>query len=345
MSEAKNISTKNNKAENVNYNRKSVDSIKRFIILFLLVMFILPMLFCVYLMIRMGKLEDKIDTLTALISDRQTTVEELEDTYKAEQEEALEYLDMEAYDDIEIDASYNELLADTSEASGSSISMNGKKVYLTFDDGPGENTGIILDTLKKYNVKATFFVCYNDDASTWHYYNRIVDEGHCIAMHSYSHVYDEIYADKEAFINDVSMIHEFIYDQTGVDCKYYRFPGGSSNTVTNVDIQTLIGYLEGEDITYYDWNALSGDASYEALSPEELNSNILKYVHSNAGDSMVLMHDLTDIPETAYALEQLIITLKEEGYELCPIDESTVPVQHVKYIGDLGYDSGINTAD
>ena len=188
-----------------------------------------------------------------------------------------------------------------------------------------------MDILKEKNVKATFFVVYNPDENTWHDYKRIIDEGHTLGMHSYTHIYDEIYASKEAFMSDVSKLHTFLYEQTGIDCQYYRFPGGSSNTVSDVDIQVLISYLNNNGITYFDWNALSGDALTNSMTPEELNETILQYVRTNEGDSIVLMHDLSTNHATVDSIADLVDTLRAEGYELCPIDETTVPVQHVKY--------------
>lgn len=109
-----------------------------------------------------------------------------------------------------------------------------RKVYLTFDDGPSGNTGEILDILAEYDVKATFFVVGKEEEKYQPLYKRIVEEGHTLAMHSYSHKYDEIYQSKESFAADLSKLQEFLYDTTGVWCRYCRFPGGSSNTVSRV---------------------------------------------------------------------------------------------------------------
>ena len=67
-----------------------------------------------------------------------------------------------------------------------------KTVYLTFDDGPSRNTDKILDILKEYDVKATFFVVGKTDEHSVRAYQRIVEEGHTLAMHSYSHKYEEV---------------------------------------------------------------------------------------------------------------------------------------------------------
>lgn len=327
------------------YNRKNVDSIKKGIVIALTIICAIPVIFCLYLSFKMNMLENRIEALSVKISDRITERQ----TEESKDSEELAQLDAQAYEDlgtstavqnhtlmVEDDSETTES-GDTQESSDTDddydVESNGKKVYLTFDDGPSIYTDEILDILAEKNVKATFFCVYNEDESVWPCYSRIVGEGHTLGMHSYSHVYDTVYASEDSFIDDVTKIHDFLYEQTGVDCKYYRFPGGSSNTVSDVDIQTLMGYLYNEGITYYDWNALSGDAVDASLTPEELNNNIMGYVRSNSGDSMVLMHDLKNGHATVEALPELIDTLKAEGYEICAIDDSTTPVQHVRYKG------------
>ncbi len=196
-----------------------------------------------------------------------------------------------------------------------------KRAYLTFDDGPSENTDAILDILAENNVKATFFVIGKGE-EYYDTYRRIVDEGHTLGLHSYSHVYSEIYASEEDFINDIENLRNLLYDVTGVNSKYYRFPGGSTNTVTSVPIESLIEYLDEVEITYFDWNALSGDAVTEGLSPEQLVKNILKDA-LKYDDTVILMHDLDSCDETLESLQLLIDRLTEEGYEILPIDENT----------------------
>ncbi|MBO4461285.1 MAG: polysaccharide deacetylase family protein, partial [Lachnospiraceae bacterium] len=109
------------------------------------------------------------------------------------------------------------------------VDPNAKKVYLTFDDGPSHNTELILDILKEYNVKATFFVIGRNDEYSKSLYKRIVDEGHTIALHSYTHRYSSIYASLDAYKEDLQKISDLVYDATGVRSKFIRFPGGSSN--------------------------------------------------------------------------------------------------------------------
>lgn len=329
---------KNFESENLtenDYNRKNVEAIKKFIITALLMMFVVPILFSIYLVVRVNNIDERIENLIMDMRKDYAFVATDSDAERLVKSD----LDNDALDDIEKSDKYDNELLSNSFASEEGIAnvpdtpaiSNGKKVYLTFDDGPNKYTDELLDILKEKNVKATFFVVYNPDENTWHDYKRIIDEGHTLGMHSYTHIYDEIYASKEAFMSDVSKLHTFLYEQTGIDCQYYRFPGGSSNTVSDVDIQVLISYLNNNGITYFDWNALSGDALTNSMSPEELNETILQYVRTNEGDSIVLMHDLSTNHATVDSIADLVDTLRAEGYELCPIDETTVPIQHVKY--------------
>ncbi|MGN0243194.1 MAG: polysaccharide deacetylase family protein [Lachnospiraceae bacterium] len=204
-----------------------------------------------------------------------------------------------------------------------------KRAYLTFDDGPSLNTGELLDVLKENGVKATFFVIGKTDACSKQYYKRIVEEGHTLGMHAYRHDYDKIYASKEAWIKDLEELHQLLLDITGVDVKYYRFPGGSSNSVSKVPVKELISYLNQHDIRYYDWNALNEDAVTYGVSPAELNKKIVKDT-ANLNTAMILMHDLNTSHNTIEALPDLIRQLKEQGFELLPIDENTPLIQHVR---------------
>lgn len=228
--------------------------------------------------------------------------------------------------------------AGTAEQTGSEtvteeVPLNGKKVYLTFDDGPSAYTDEILDILKDKNVKATFFVVGKEE-EMYPEYKRIVDEGHSIGIHSYSHVYDVVYKSVDSFKNDVEKMHDLIYDVTGYDAWLYRFPGGSSNSVSDINIQDCMRYLDDNGYVYFDWNAQNGDAVSYYISPEQLNSNVMSFVRYNSGDTVVLMHDLGSHHNTVEALPVLIDTLKSEGYEILPITKDTAPVRHVQYEGD-----------
>ncbi len=225
----------------------------------------------------------------------------------------------------------DEFRRDASDADGTvSDTEDGiRKVYLTFDDGPSSNTGKILDILAEYDVKATFFVVGKEEERYQPLYKRIVEEGHTLAMHSYSHKYNEIYQSKESYVEDLTKLQEFLYDTTGVWCRYCRFPGGSSNTVSRVDMHELIGYLEEQDMSYFDWNVSSGDASSAYISPEAIVRNST----ANLGEfheAMILLHDASDKDSTVEALPRLIEQIQAmEDTKIVPITDDTGAIHHI----------------
>ena len=224
-------------------------------------------------------------------------------------------------------ASVMELLPESHE-----LKMNRKvkkAAYLTFDDGPSDNTDRILDILKKKGVKATFFVVGKTGQKAEERYRRIVEEGHTLGLHSYSHRYEEIYDSLDHFKEDVLKLRDYLYEVTGERTWVYRFPGGSSNSVAKISIHECIDFLKEEGIVHYDWNASSEDAVSTGVSCSVLNSNVLKDA-LRFQQPVILMHDLHECNNTAEGLEALIDQLKEEGYEICPIEKDTRPVQHVK---------------
>lgn len=204
-----------------------------------------------------------------------------------------------------------------------------RKVYLTFDDGPSSNTGRILDILAEYNVKATFFVVGKEEERYQPLYNRIVNEGHTLAMHSYSHKYQEIYQSKESYIEDLKKLQEFLYETTGVWCRYCRFPGGSSNTVSRVDMHELIEYLDEQDMTYFDWNIVSGDASNNYISSGDIIRNCTRKL-GEFDEAIILMHDAAEKDSTVEALPGLIEQIQAmEDTKIVPITDDTEPIHHI----------------
>ena len=202
-----------------------------------------------------------------------------------------------------------------------------KKVYLTFDDGPSVYTDEILDILKRYGVKATFFVCGTGDSdeNLRHVYKRIVDEGHSIGMHSYSHVYSTVYGDLDLFQYDLDKIRNLIYNETGVAPKLYRFPGGSGNTIASLPMDRYISVLYSQGMEYYDWNVYGGDSSGNALSPSRIAGNTLDGV-DRRDTAVILLHDTGSRRNTVLALPAIIEGLQGRGLTLCPIDDETPPL-------------------
>lgn len=205
-----------------------------------------------------------------------------------------------------------------------------KRAYLTFDDGPSVNTKKLLDILDKYNVKATFFVISKKGFDKE--YKDIVERGHTIALHSYSHNYKRIYASTDGYFEDLNKISEKVKELTGVETRIMRFPGGSSNTVSRKYskgiMKKLTKAVTDAGYTYHDWNVDSGDATGNNISAKRL----LKNIKSDIGvqtEIDVLMHDAGKNKNTTVeALPSIIEYLQSKGFTLLPITEDTPPVQH-----------------
>lgn len=205
------------------------------------------------------------------------------------------------------------------------------KVYLTFDDGPSANTQDILDILDRYGVKATFFVVGREGSQAEETLRAIVEAGHTLGMHSYTHKYDEIYASVEDFAADFEKEQAYLLDVTGVESTIYRFPGGSSNTVSEINMREFAEYLDSQGVRFFDWNISSGDGGSFLVPVEMLIENCTATIKDH-GTSVVLMHDAAGKTTTREALPTIIETIQAmDDTVLLPITEETMPVQHIQW--------------
>lgn len=188
-----------------------------------------------------------------------------------------------------------------------------KVAYLTFDDGPSNHSDRLLDILKEEGVKATFFVVGKEGEEAEHIYKRIVKEGHGLGLHSYSHVYSQIYSSLDEYKEDVWKLKTFLYHVTGVSCDIYRFPGGSSNSMMKIPIDDCKSYLEEKNIRYYNWNSSAEDAVCVGTDPGVLLTRVLKDALKHE-KTVILMHDLNCCETTLNIVKPLINRLKKEGY-------------------------------
>ena len=206
--------------------------------------------------------------------------------------------------------------------------ISNKTIYLTFDDGPGAHTARLLDILKKYNVKATFFVTGYDNR-----YNDLLkkeaEEGHTIGLHSYSHNYGLIYSSIDSYMEDLLKIQNKVKEYTGIESTIIRFPGGSSNTISRrykVGIMSeLTKKVEEVGFRYFDWTILSGDAG-ETKDPNKIVENVTSKIKENA-PNVVLMHDIKSY--TVDSVERIIEYGLSNGYTFAPITMDS-PVVHQK---------------
>lgn len=192
----------------------------------------------------------------------------------------------------------------------------GKRVFLTFDDGPSISvTPHILDTLKKYNIKATFFVLGNRVSDNAELIKREYNEGHYIANHGYSHRYDKIYASSKNVLKEYNKTEQEIKKALGDEnysSNLFRFPGGSIGGEYDKIKEKAKIDLERNQIAYLDWNALTNDAA-GAYTKEKIIKNLKKTVE-NKNNVVVLMHDAPDKILTYENLEDIIKYLQEKGY-------------------------------
>lgn len=204
------------------------------------------------------------------------------------------------------------------------------KVYLTFDDGPSIYTEDILDILDRYDIKATFFVVGKETEDAKQAYRDIVEKGHTLGMHSYSHKYSEIYASEETFAEDFRKLQDYLEEVTGVKSNVYRFPGGSSNTVSKVDMKMLATFLNEQNVRFFDWNVASGDGSSARLSVDTLVKNSTKGLEEYA-ESVILLHDSGEKRTTVEALPIIIEKIQAmEDTVILPITDATEPLQHIQ---------------
>jgi peptidoglycan/xylan/chitin deacetylase (PgdA/CDA1 family) len=224
---------------------------------------------------------------------------------------------------------------DASAASSSAVSAQAeieddrKHVYLTFDDGPSDHTEDILELLEDNGMTATFFCIGKTDDHSKEMYKRIVEGGHTLAMHSYSHDYAALYESEESFTEDLHKVQDYFEEITGVKPVYYRFPGGSSNTVSKLPMRKYIKILYDEGISYFDWNALNGDAEGKTYTVAEMLKRSMSGIEPYQ-NPVVLMHDTNAKQTTLEMLPKLIKKLKKMDAVVKGIDENTPLVQHIK---------------
>ena len=203
-----------------------------------------------------------------------------------------------------------------------------KVIYLTFDDGPCAYTAQLLDILDKYNVKATFFVT-GANPSYYHLIGEAHRRGHTIAIHTYSHKYSDIYSSVDAYLADFNRIKDIVVQQTGEEPWLFRFPGGTSNTVSKKHCPGIMTTLAQEMLArgyeYCDWNVSSGDAG-GAGSEQAVINNVINGC-SRKAVSIVLQHDIKKY--SVNAVDNIIEWGLKNGYTFKAMDKDT-PMVHYK---------------
>ncbi len=212
--------------------------------------------------------------------------------------------------------------ADTQQTN-TTLSSEEKMVYLTFDDGPSPVTGQILDILKEHDVKATFFVIKTKDEYI-PFMKRAVEEGHTIGVHSASHKYKEIYSSVDAYLDDFTQCHKYIYENTGVEPTIFRFPGGSVNNYNTATCKDIAREMTRRGYIYFDWNVESGDSG-KNLSADTIYNNVISGCKDKKR-AVIIFHDASGKSTTAQALGAIITKLKEDGWQFACLTNEVSPV-------------------
>ena len=204
-------------------------------------------------------------------------------------------------------------------------------IYLTFDDGPSTYTTKILDTLKKYDIKATFFVTSSGSDSA---IKREFEEGHTVALHTSTHNYNKVYASVESYFNDLEIVQNRVKKITNETPTIIRFPGGSSNTVSkfNKGIMTILtNEVLEKGYHYFDWNVSVEDAGSctKKTTMSEKENCVYNYFVKGISKSkmnVVLMHDVKSY--TASKLDDMIKYALSKGYTFDKITMDTTQIHH-----------------
>lgn len=213
-------------------------------------------------------------------------------------------------------------------------SGSGKTAYLTFDDGPSAHTPQILDTLKRYGIKATFFVIGQDTTFGRSMYRRIVDEGHQLGNHSFSHNYSSIYRSVQSFLDDFLQLENLLQSAAGISTKLIRYPGGSNNTVSHHAggpeiMRQIIAEMFRRGYTHCDWNVDANDATSAINNPNLIIRNVQEQSVGKL-NAVVLLHDADYQKHTPVVLPQIIEDLSFQGFNFSALSKTSFLVQFLK---------------
>lgn len=187
-----------------------------------------------------------------------------------------------------------------------------KSIYLTFDDGPSEYTEELLDLLKEYDIKATFFCVANFAKERPNTIKRMQAEGHQIALHSLRHKNFMLQGVNETR-KDLEKSLE-IMQELGVNVKYYRAPWGDTNIY-------LLNAIKKKNLKLIYWHVMAED--WEGTTTKEIICK--KLLSRTKGGDIICLHDGRGENEapfrTIQALESAIPIFLEKGYTFKKIDE------------------------
>ena len=197
-----------------------------------------------------------------------------------------------------------------------------KIVFLTFDDGPNHSNSVkILDVLKEHGAHGTFFVIGKNVHSAPETLKREIQEGHSVAMHSYTHDYKKLYPGRSGNVDVIKKEYdktkEALQEVLGSDFKTHawRYPGGHASWH---NLGPADEALESDEVYWIDWNTLTGDAEPEKRRPKDA-AGMVKMATSAIKEgvkvSVMLAHDAEGKDLTVEAMPEIIAAYKDAGYK------------------------------
>ncbi|MBD5087505.1 MAG: polysaccharide deacetylase [Clostridiales bacterium] len=202
-----------------------------------------------------------------------------------------------------------------------------KVAYLTFDDGPSKVTERILDVLEVYDIPATFFLIgCNITEERVPVIERMIENKNAIGIHTYCHKAKEIYSSTQSYLEDLEKTKERIYEVTGKEVFMIRFPWGSANNYLKKIEDSLLPTLEEKGYYYCDWNVSAEDSIGKPTRYSILQN--VKKDFNRYDNPIVLMHDSATSSLTAEMLPDIIVMLKEAGYQFDTLDHMDKPYQY-----------------
>lgn len=176
-----------------------------------------------------------------------------------------------------------------------------QELYLSFDDGPHpEHTAFVLDELKKYNAKATFFCTGKNVVEYPEMYKRIIEEGHAVGNHSFNHL-NGWKTNDAVYLENIEMARQYI------DSNLFRPPYGK---ITSFQVKQLLQKRYAYSVIM--WTVLSGDFDV-SISPQRCLQNVL--LNTKKG-SIVVFHDSDKAQERMrFALPKVLKYFTEKGFQ------------------------------
>ena len=196
-----------------------------------------------------------------------------------------------------------------------------KVCYITFDDGPTLNTPAILKTLENYGAKATFFVLEERIVQYPDFIKQIYHSKNAIGLHGVSHS-EAIYSSPTAPLEEMNKAGKSLERVIGKGTKLVRVPFGSSYRLTD----EMAKNLEDSGYMIWDWNVDPRD-SVGTIIPENVMGNLRRDLERCRETPVILLHDRKS---TANLLPQMLEYLKNEGYQMLPLNEIDTPINHLK---------------